>query len=81
MSDLDALIARVIGEYREMPGLKLTRMQGSRLWQVDAATCDGVFRRLVEAGFLREVSDGAFVASSAIATSHAGSTRGAARGA
>ena len=33
------LIERVLGEYREMPGLALTIEQARRLWGCDAATC------------------------------------------
>jgi hypothetical protein len=52
-SPLDALIARVRGEYREMPGLRLTPAEACRFWQIDRATCEAVFRTLVEERFLR----------------------------
>ena len=35
------------GEYREMPGLRLTRAEASRFWQVDETTCDAIVRALV----------------------------------
>jgi hypothetical protein len=46
---LDApLIERVLGEYREMPGLALTPDQARRLWRCDAAACGRVADLLVE---------------------------------
>ena len=58
----DRLTARVRGEYREMPGLRLTLQQALRLWQLDAPTCERVLGQLMDEGFLRRTSDGAFVA-------------------
>ena len=36
---MEALVQRVRGEFREMPGLRLTFAQACRLWQIDTATC------------------------------------------
>ena len=47
------LTARVLGEYREMPGLALTIGQAQRLWGCDAATCRRIADALVEQGVLR----------------------------
>ena len=47
------LMARVLGEYREMPGLALTLDQARRLWGCDAATCRRIAEALVEQGVLR----------------------------
>ena len=58
----DALVARIRGEYREMPGLRLTVAQACRLWQLDAPTCAVVVEGLVAQGFLMRTRDGAFVA-------------------
>ena len=33
------LVDRVLGEYREIPGLALTIEQARRLWGCDAVTC------------------------------------------
>ena len=55
-----AVMERVRGEFREMPGLSLTLAQASRLWSLDHQTCGDVLRHLVDAGFLRRRSDGAF---------------------
>lgn len=58
----DALLARIRGEYREMPGLRLTVAQTCRLWQLDAPTCAAVVEGLVAQGFIIRTRDGAFVA-------------------
>jgi hypothetical protein len=55
-----ALAERVRGEFREMPGLKLTLAQAGRLWSLDTSTCRKVLLELVETGFLSEAGDGAF---------------------
>ena len=47
------LIERVLGEYREMPGLALTVEQAQRLWGCDAVTCRRIADLLVERRVLR----------------------------
>ena len=47
------LIERVLGEYREMPGLALTVEQARRLWGCDAVTCQRIVDVLVERHVLR----------------------------
>ena len=44
---------RIRGEFREMPGLRLSRAQAMRLWSADPAACGRVLDGLIEAGFLR----------------------------
>lgn len=48
----DALLRRVRGEYREMPGMRLTVDQAMRLFMLDRGTCVRVLHSLVAAGFL-----------------------------
>jgi hypothetical protein len=60
----DALVARVRGEYREMPGLQLTFAQACRLWQVDAPTCEMLLEQLVAEHFLSRTASGAYIARS-----------------
>jgi hypothetical protein len=55
------LIVRVQGEYREMPGLKLTEVQAQRLWGLDDRTCALVLTTLVEHQFLRRTAAGTYV--------------------
>ena len=47
------LLERVLGEYREMPGLALTVEQARRLWGCDAVTCQRIVDVLVERHVLR----------------------------
>jgi len=67
MPPLESLVARVRGEYHEMPGLRLTFAQACRLWQIEAPTCKIVLEQLVREGFLDETQDGAYIALSATA--------------
>ena len=65
MPPLESLVARVRGEYREMPGLRLTFAQACRLWQVDASTCETLLEQLVREAFLYKTDNGAYIALSA----------------
>jgi hypothetical protein len=47
------LCERVRGEYREMPGLRLTLAQASRLFNLEASQCARVLQALVSGGALR----------------------------
>ncbi len=44
---------RIRGEYGEMPGLRLTADQATRLWSLDRSTCVQLLNALVDAQFLR----------------------------
>lgn len=59
--DFHALANRVQSEFIEMPGLKLTLSQASRLWNLDTATCQQVIDALVESAFLRWTVGGTIV--------------------
>lgn len=52
------LIERILGEYREMPGLGLTPDQARKLWGCDAGTCRRVIDVLVARGMLRWSREG-----------------------
>ena len=43
---------RVASEFREMPGLRITVSQASRLFSLDSALCRGVLDALVHDGVL-----------------------------
>ena len=49
----DRLLQRVRSEFTEMPGLRLTVAQASRLWNTDAETSVALLDALVELHFLR----------------------------
>jgi hypothetical protein len=53
------IVRRVREEFREMPGLRLTPAQATRLWGLDDHVCRAVIDRLVEASFLRWTAAGA----------------------
>jgi hypothetical protein len=48
-------------EYLEMPGLKLTAAQASRLWHLDAAASATLLDSMVDAGLLYRARDGAYL--------------------
>ncbi len=60
LTDSD-LVARVRMEFVEMPGMRLTRPQARRLWNLQPSACDEVLDTLVDEGFLKQASDGAFL--------------------
>jgi hypothetical protein len=51
----------VRNEYFEMPGLSLTTLQASRLWQLEHELAAGVLANLALEGFLKETSAHRFV--------------------
>jgi len=57
--ELDAIIRRVRDEFHEMPGLRLTPAQATRLWGLEQATCRAVIEALVASAFLRWTAAGA----------------------
>ena len=57
-SRLLMLRARIESEFRELPGLRLTRWQAARLWSLDLAECDVVLKRMVAASVLRKTPQG-----------------------
>jgi hypothetical protein len=65
--DRNLFAERVRGEFREMPGLTLSLAQASRLWSLDAPTCNEVLTGLVDAGFLRRKADGTYTRASDLA--------------
>jgi hypothetical protein len=58
---IDEVLQRIQGEYVEMPGLRLTAAQAQRLWGLDRDVCDALLGALVDAKFLSQTRDGAFI--------------------
>jgi DNA-binding IclR family transcriptional regulator len=58
--DPDILI-RVRAEFAEMPGLRLTVREASRLWQIDLAACESLLAALEEQRLVTRTRDGSFV--------------------
>jgi hypothetical protein len=63
---LESLLARVRGEYFEMPGLRVTFAQACRLWQVDVSTCEMLLDHLIREGFLWKTNNGFYIAAATI---------------
>lgn len=53
-------LRRVRAEYAEMPGLRLTWQQASRLLGLDPLSCKSILRWLADDGYLR-VANGRYV--------------------
>ena len=56
--ELEAVTRRIREEFREMPGLRLTPAQATRLWGLEDDTCRAVIERLVATAFLRWTESG-----------------------
>jgi hypothetical protein len=57
----DDVRVRAEAEYREMPGLKLTPKQASRLWHLDAVASERLLESMADAGVLYRARDGGYV--------------------
>jgi hypothetical protein len=55
---MNELVGRIRSEFLEMPGLRLTVLQASRLWGLDEDLCKRVIDVLVHASFLRWTAPG-----------------------
>jgi hypothetical protein len=58
----ESLLNRIRGEFREMPGLRLTMTQACKSWQPDPLTCETALLRLVREQFLARRQEDTFVA-------------------
>lgn len=58
---IDDVLQRIQGEFKEMPGLRLTAAQAQKLWGLDREACKSILAALVDARFLAETRDGAYV--------------------
>jgi len=57
--ELEPIVYRIREEFREMPGLRLTPAQATRLWGIEHDVCREVIDALVAAEFLRWTDSGA----------------------
>ena len=64
LDDAETALLRIRAEFREMPGLKLTSAQATRLWQLDPRHSEELLNALVVDGLLRRGADGAYLISS-----------------
>ena len=56
--DLENIVRRIRGEFREMPGLRLTPAQAMRLWGLERETCYAIIENLIASAFLRRTRGG-----------------------
>ena len=54
-----AIVDHVGAEYRESPGLRLTKGQIQRLWGLEPSVCELVVGALLESNVLRQTPGGA----------------------
>ena len=59
------VLRRIRMEYVEMPDLRLTCWQASRLWNLDQAACSAILTALIQDHFLSQTADGSYVIASA----------------
>jgi hypothetical protein len=71
---IELVAARIKGEYREMPGLRLTLPQAQRLFGLDAVVCSLALEQLTRSKFLVRTTDGRFGQQTADFTSRSLST-------
>jgi hypothetical protein len=57
--ELERMVSRIREEFREMPGLRLTPAQATRLWGMESDACRQVIDVLVAAEYLRWTETGA----------------------
>jgi hypothetical protein len=57
--ELEIVVHRIREEFLEMPGLRLTPAQATRLWGLEQETTHAVIERLVACSFLRWTPTGA----------------------
>jgi hypothetical protein len=57
--ELEMVLRRVRSEFAEMPGLRLTPAQATRLWGLEQDACHAVIRALIDSSFLRWTTTGA----------------------
>jgi hypothetical protein len=58
---LQQIVIRIKAEFLELPGLRLTLPQASRLFGVDTTACEHVLTSLVSNRFLKTMKDGSFI--------------------
>ena len=57
--EFEAVLRRIRAEFVEMPGLRLTPAQATRLWGLEGEACHAVIKALIDASFLRWTPAGA----------------------
>jgi hypothetical protein len=55
------LLTRIRGEFLELPCLRLSLQQASRLFGVEKDECMGILQHLVDTRFLKKTNDGSYI--------------------
>lgn len=58
---IEQLATRIRAEYLELPGLRLTLSQASRLFGIERGECEHLLQELVAHRFLKTMGDGSFI--------------------
>ena len=58
---INTWLTLIQAEYREIPGLKLTKAQAQRLWGIDRAAADALLEALIASRFLAKTASEAYV--------------------
>jgi hypothetical protein len=64
LDDATVVLQRIRAEFREMPGLKVTAAQATRLWHLDPLRSEELLNALVVDGLLHRRADGSYLVSS-----------------
>jgi DNA-binding IclR family transcriptional regulator len=54
------MLRRILGDYLDMPDLRLSPAQAQRVWQLDEHTCTQLLESLTENGSLDRRQDGTY---------------------
>jgi hypothetical protein len=57
----DEMRRRILGDYLDMPDLRLSPTQAQRVWQLDPQTCTELLESLADDGLLHRSHDGTYV--------------------
>ena len=63
LSSYGATCQRILSDFTELPGLRITAAQAQRLWNLEPFACDAMLGALVDAGFLARDGRGVFARS------------------
>ena len=55
-----SILDRIRGEFHEMPGMRISFAQATRLWAMDGAACQCALDHLVASGFLKRDDNGRY---------------------
>ena len=60
-------LEKILSEYRQLPGLRLTKRQAARLWALEPILCECALNELVNDGYLCIDASGQYALSGRVA--------------